>query len=160
VFERWDGKGYPHGASGEAIPVVARVLHVARDAVVFAAEEPPDEVCARIAARAGGAYDPRLAAAMTPQILAGTGAPPPTATGAAPPAAPTWDSLLAHLAAPRAPLSGDALDAALGAVADFADLKSPSTLGHSHRVAELAEAAAWRLDLGAEVAADVRRAGL
>ena len=27
--ERWDGKGYPHGLSGEAIPLVARILCVA-----------------------------------------------------------------------------------------------------------------------------------
>src|SRR3954451_7044900 len=72
VFERWDGKGYPAGAAGEAIPVVARVLHVARDAVVFAAQDGPDAACAVIAARAGTAYDPRLAAAVTPAMLGGT----------------------------------------------------------------------------------------
>ncbi len=27
--ERWDGKGYPHGLSGEAIPLVARILTIA-----------------------------------------------------------------------------------------------------------------------------------
>jgi HD-GYP domain-containing protein (c-di-GMP phosphodiesterase class II) len=27
--ERWDGKGYPHGLKGEAIPFIARVLSIA-----------------------------------------------------------------------------------------------------------------------------------
>jgi hypothetical protein len=31
VFERWDGGGLPAGAKGEAIPLTARLLHVARD---------------------------------------------------------------------------------------------------------------------------------
>ena len=45
------------------------------------------------------------------------------------------------------------------AAAEFADLKSPWLLGHSTAVAELAEAAAWRLRLG-EAGRRVRRAGL
>src|SRR3954467_7529583 len=34
VFARWDGKGLP-GAEGEAIPLPARLLHVARDISLF-----------------------------------------------------------------------------------------------------------------------------
>ena len=154
VFERWDGKGYPNGARGEAIPLAARIVHVARDAVVLRQHDAPDAVRAEIARRAGGAYDPRLAALLTAELLDAA-------------AAATWDTLLADDAAPRGRLAADAarspfpaLDDALGAVADFADLKSPATLGHSRRVAELAEAAAWRLGLGAAGAAEVRRAAL
>src|SRR5512146_2191907 len=47
------------------------------------------------------------------------------------------------------PLSGEQLDQACQAAADFADLKSPWLLGHSRAVAELAEAAAWRAGLPA-----------
>jgi HD-GYP domain-containing protein (c-di-GMP phosphodiesterase class II) len=43
---------------------------------------------------------------------------------------------------------------------DFADLKSPFTLGHSGAVADLAEAAAWRVGLEADDVAVVRRAAL
>jgi hypothetical protein len=32
AFERWDGRGFPAGVAGEAIPLAARLLHVARDA--------------------------------------------------------------------------------------------------------------------------------
>jgi HD-GYP domain-containing protein (c-di-GMP phosphodiesterase class II) len=139
VFERWDGKGFPAGASGEAIPETARVLHVARDAVVLAAQTTPEAACRTIAGRT--AYEPRLARALDPAMLA----------------ASTWEELLAHEAAPGGTLTGEALDVALQAIADFADLKSPATLGHSHRVADLAEAAAWRLELDAPAA---RHAGL
>jgi putative nucleotidyltransferase with HDIG domain len=45
-------------------------------------------------------------------------------------------------------------------IGEFADLKSVFTLGHSTAVAELAEAAAWRLGLGEADVAVVRRAGL
>jgi HD-GYP domain-containing protein (c-di-GMP phosphodiesterase class II) len=51
-------------------------------------------------------------------------------------------------------------DAALEAMADFVDLKSPYTLGHSRSVADLAGAAARILGLPDEDCVAVRRAGL
>jgi HD-GYP domain-containing protein (c-di-GMP phosphodiesterase class II) len=57
-------------------------------------------------------------------------------------------------------LTGSALDAALEAMADFIDLKSPFTLGHSRGVAELAAAAARESGFPAEEVALVRQAGL
>src|SRR5438445_7688807 len=54
----------------------------------------------------------------------------------------------------------DKLDEALEAVADFADLKSPYTIGHSRGAAELAEAAARICGLPAAEAIAVRRAAL
>jgi HD-GYP domain-containing protein (c-di-GMP phosphodiesterase class II) len=57
-------------------------------------------------------------------------------------------------------LSADRFDAALLAIANFVDLKSPYFLGHARAVAELAAEAAARLGLpGAEVRT-LRRAGL
>src|SRR5260370_19798293 len=56
-------------------------------------------------------------------------------------------------------LSPDQLDRALAAVANFVDLKSPSTLGHSVAVAELAEEAGRRLGLPPEQGLAPRRAG-
>ena len=52
------------------------------------------------------------------------------------------------------------LESALGAIADFTDLKSPWTIGHSRGVAELAGAAAAEYGLSAADATLVRRAGL
>ena len=57
-------------------------------------------------------------------------------------------------------LSGAALDSALEAVADFIDLKSPFTLGHSRGVADLAAAAARDSGLPNEEVVLLRRAGL
>ena len=56
-------------------------------------------------------------------------------------------------------LSPDQLDRALAAIANFVDLKSPFTLGHSVAVAELAEEAGRRLGLPPEQVLTLRRAG-
>jgi HD-GYP domain-containing protein (c-di-GMP phosphodiesterase class II) len=140
VFERWDGRGYPAGARGDAIPVAARLLHIARDAVILGAPA--------VAERAGTAYDPWLAALCSEEVCAVLERPD------------RWAAAMAAAPGARAALTGEALDAACAAAGEFADLKSPWTLGHSPAVAELAEAAAWRLGLAAEEAATVRRAGL
>jgi HD-GYP domain-containing protein (c-di-GMP phosphodiesterase class II) len=140
VFERWDGRGQPAGVRGESIPLAARLLHVARDAALLGADA--------VAARAGSAYDPRLAALCSPAVCAVLERPD------------RWDAAISAAPGARVPLAGDALDDACRAAGEFADLKSPWTLGHSAGVADLAEAAAWRLGRPAEEAAAVRRAGL
>ena len=57
-------------------------------------------------------------------------------------------------------LAGDELDAALVAVANFVDLKSPYTLGHSHAVADLAAQAGIQIGLPPAEVSQLRRAGL
>ncbi|HMG98830.1 MAG TPA: HD domain-containing phosphohydrolase, partial [Gaiellales bacterium] len=57
-------------------------------------------------------------------------------------------------------LSGGQFDAALLAIADFVDLKSPYTLGHARAVADLACEAATRLGLPDAALRTLRRAGL
>jgi len=57
-------------------------------------------------------------------------------------------------------LDGEMIDAALQAMADFADLKSRFTPGHSRQVSALAGTAAVKLGLPADEALAVRRAGL
>jgi DNA-binding CsgD family transcriptional regulator len=68
VFERWDGNGFPGAAAGEAIPPPARVLHVARDISVFLSAAGPERAGEVIEQRAGGAYDPHLAALATDHL--------------------------------------------------------------------------------------------
>ena len=58
------------------------------------------------------------------------------------------------------PLGEEELDSALEAIADFVDIKSPFTLGHSRGVAELAARAAAMMGLDSAAASHVRRAGL
>ncbi len=57
-------------------------------------------------------------------------------------------------------LSADSFEAALVAIANFVDLKSPYTLGHARAVSDLAAEAAGALSLGEELTLMVRRAGL
>ena len=57
-------------------------------------------------------------------------------------------------------LSDSDFEAVLEAIADFVDLKSPHTLGHSRGVADLAAAAARRLGMSDADTTLIRRAGL
>jgi HD-GYP domain-containing protein (c-di-GMP phosphodiesterase class II) len=149
VFERWDGKGLPRGVKGPGIPRIARILHLARDADVHWRLRGAEGMHAVLAERAGSAYEPALAdtaLATLPDALAELEE------------APAWETVLALQ--PPAPLTGEALDEACRVIGEFADLKSVFTLGHSPAVAELAEAAGWRLGLGESDVIMVRRAAL
>jgi HD-GYP domain-containing protein (c-di-GMP phosphodiesterase class II) len=65
--ERWDGRGYPCGKAGCAIPVEARVLALADafDAMTtdrpYQCALPPEDALAEIDRCAGTQFDPRLA---------------------------------------------------------------------------------------------------
>jgi DNA-binding CsgD family transcriptional regulator len=73
---------------------------------------------------------------------------------------PTWDAVIAAEPALGVTLRGPQLDAALLAVANFVDLKSPWRLGHARATAELAGAAAAGLGLAPDDVRAARRAGL
>jgi HD-GYP domain-containing protein (c-di-GMP phosphodiesterase class II) len=146
LFERWDGKGYPRGLRGEAIPQAARFTQVAYDALLLHEHLGGTD---QIAATAGTLYDPGVAGLLRPGDAA-------DAAGLLSP----WDDTLAAEPGGPTPLVRDRLDEACRAAADFADLKSPWLLGHSRAVAELAEAAAWRLDMTTAQVDLVRRAAL
>jgi len=146
VFERWDGRGMPEGASGEEIPIAARILHCARDATAFAAAG-GDEVAVAMARRcAGTSLDPTLAALLgdhADELLREVAL------------ADAWDRVIASEPQPSLFL-GERLAEACRVIADYADLKSFGTLGHSRSVAEVAEAAGWRLGLGEDAVEELR----
>lgn len=64
--ERWDGNGYPLGAKGEDIPMIARTIAIldAYDVMIngrpYKAAMAPEEAWAEIESCAGGQFDPRL----------------------------------------------------------------------------------------------------
>jgi putative two-component system response regulator len=68
--ERWDGTGYPAGLSGEAIPLVGRVVAVADvyDALThdrpYKSAWPAERAIAEIKRAAGSHFDPRVVAAF------------------------------------------------------------------------------------------------
>jgi HD-GYP domain-containing protein (c-di-GMP phosphodiesterase class II) len=151
VFERWDGHGLPAGAAAQDIALPARLLHVARDISVFLSAAGADEARAVIERRAGAAYDPRLAALATEhfdELLSGLDE------------ARIWEQAIDSEPPPQRWMAGEEIDAAFGVVATFTDLKSRWLRGHAEGVAELAEAAAWRLELAADEVTRVRRAAL
>jgi HD-GYP domain-containing protein (c-di-GMP phosphodiesterase class II) len=148
VYERWDGKGFPGRLSGEAIPLSGRVVQLAETALVFAETAGADAATAILRRRSGTALDPQLVEEFCRRrdaLLAPPGA-----------GASLWEATIQAEPRPRAPMNHDQLDAALRAFGEFADLKSPSTVGHSLRVAELAAGAARRVGLPES---DLRRAG-
>jgi HD-GYP domain-containing protein (c-di-GMP phosphodiesterase class II) len=150
TFERWNGAGFPHRVREAAIPVAARLSLVARDFEVLARVHGNEGACAVLSRRSGRSYDPELVgvvtgiASETMEYLAKID---------------PWDESLS-VAVDDHPLEDEDLDNALEVVADFADLKSPFTAGHSRGVAELAAAAGAASGLGAADQQTLRRAGL
>jgi putative nucleotidyltransferase with HDIG domain len=77
--ERWDGGGYPDGLAGEAIPLAARIVHVADVFDVLLHERPYKEAwtvgqaVAEIRARAGSQFDPAVVEAFSALGPAGWG---------------------------------------------------------------------------------------
>ena len=133
VYERWDGLGLPGDRRGDQVAWVARVVHVAEQAVLAHAEGGPPAARAEVARRAGGHLDPGLATAFVrdaedlldrleaPDLFAAVLAAEPRGT----PAVATSD-----------------LERLCAALAVVVDLKGRFLLGHSAHVAGLVDAAA------------------
>ena len=147
-YERWDGKG-PIGLRRDDILVTSRLVQLSDVAASFHAEGGVRAAEKVLRERSGTQLDPSLVDLFCSDVdgllgdleLAGN-----------------WETVLEaapHLS-PR--LTEKAFDSALEAMGDFADLKSPYTIGHSRRVADLAFEAATTLGLADAVT--IRRAGL
>jgi HD-GYP domain-containing protein (c-di-GMP phosphodiesterase class II) len=148
LYARWDGKGIP-ALRGEAIAPAVRVVALAQDAITLFRLAGADAAVAAARERSGGAYDPRVAemfCRQAPALLSGLGA------------EPSWEAVLAIEPGRRVALTEAQLDVVCRAIADFADIKSPYTLGHSSGVADLAAAAARRCGLPETDVAELRRA--
>ncbi len=146
AYEQWHGRGWPGGLSGEAVPMAARIAQLAEFVEVAHRVGGIDGATALAGRRAGKQFDPALAALLctrAQEILGG------------PDAAPAWQAVIAAEPALAVELSAEQLDSALAAIANFVDLKSPFTLGHSVAVAGLAEEAGNRLGGAARSGADV-----
>ena len=133
--ERWDGKGDPGRVQRDEVPLAMRIAHVARDADASASS---------------AALSSRSALCATARVERLTRR-SPRALPTRPPR--SWRSRTALTrgsrrwpasAAPGLTLEGGAIDRALSAMGDFADLASPYLVGHSAGVAQLASAAAQR----------------
>jgi len=76
--ERPDGRGYPHGLAGEAVPRLARIVHVADayDAMTTARSyrgaRPPADAVAEICRGAGTEFDAAVAQALAAELAVDT----------------------------------------------------------------------------------------
>jgi len=150
TFARWDGKGVPRGVAGEEIELAARLVVVANYIEVEHRLRGVDAAIAFSRRFAGSVMDPGVVeglASGAADILDGL-------------EEHTWDAVVAAEPGDRGRLVGAEFDAVLGALGDFADLKSPWFTGHSGRVADLAATAATQLQLPEPDVVRLRRAGL
>jgi len=127
-----------------------RIIQVARDAAFQQMVGGDQYATLVVSERAGGAFDPAVVARLVEhaaEIFA-----PDTETS-------VWEETLRREPYPQLILEGEAIDQALAAMGDFADLASPYLTGHSAGVAELAAAAAEKNGLGGATVV-VRRSAL
>jgi HD-GYP domain-containing protein (c-di-GMP phosphodiesterase class II) len=151
TYERWDGKGIPRGRRGDEILVTSRLVNLADVVEVFLGAGGIQAAVAVTRERSGSQFDPDLvelfrgeASALCEELDVASG----------------WDAVIAAEPILHVTLSGDEFDAALEAIADFVDLKSPWTIGHSRGVADLAAEAARLYGLPQDDASTIWRAGL
>ncbi|MCC7542917.1 MAG: HD domain-containing protein [Deltaproteobacteria bacterium] len=150
-YERWDGRGWPGKLRGEAVPLAARIAHAAEYLEV--ANRMGGLAAAQKLARdwRGGQLDPAVAdlvVARATSIFAGLDV------------VAAWDAVIRNEPALAVVISGERLRAALVAIANFVDLKSPYFLGHAQAVSDLAAEAAARSGLTETDVRNLRFAGL
>ena len=120
IFERWDGHGLPNGVSGEDIPLVARIGHVASSAVMFSQARGPSAAVGTLGKWSGGILDPAITAsfvAHADELLSCLELPD------------VWQAALAAEPTPWRIVKDDSLDDICRIFGDFIDLKTPSCSG-------------------------------
>jgi HD-GYP domain-containing protein (c-di-GMP phosphodiesterase class II) len=151
AYEQWDGRGWPDGLKGANIPLASRIAQFAEYVEVAHRVGGIDAATALARKRSGKQFDPEVATllcAQADEILKDLDS------------VQTWDAVIAAEPALAVVLSDEQFDSALLAIANFVDLKSPYTLGHSQAVADLAGAAGTVLKLASPDIKTLRRAGL
>jgi HD-GYP domain-containing protein (c-di-GMP phosphodiesterase class II) len=149
--ERWDGQGGPQGLQGEEICMPARIMDFAfvmgmehhrsgRPAAVETARQ-----------RRGSQFDPQIVDAFVDNadgLMASLGSDS------------VWDETLAAEPEPRPWMPSGRLSQLAQGFAEFTDLKTPFTVGHSGGVARLSEAAGRAAGLGGDDVVCLRQAAL
>ncbi len=151
TYERWDGRGWPDGRKGDQIPAPSRLVQVAEFVEVAHRVGGTEGAIELAQERSGSQFDPAISALLCAEsdtIFAGLDS------------VDSWETVIEAEPALAVVVSGERFDAALEALADFADVKSPYFLGHSRAVSELAAEAARILGLPDDEVLLLRRAGL
>jgi DNA-binding CsgD family transcriptional regulator len=151
AYERWDGMSSQQLAAGEGISLPMRVVHVAWQVGQESTARGAAEIAQRLRLRAGRSLDPALARLVADDIgyfLAGLDE------------GDLGQQLLDAEPGDPILLSGDGVDRALTCIADFGDLKCPHMIGHSRRVADVAQGAARAASMSSADVDLVTRAAL
>jgi len=151
VFTRWDGKGVPDGIGGEQTAPTVRLFHVADSIEVIHRTHGPDAAVELARAWRGTQFAPDVVDAFTgaaDEVLAGLDD------------VVDWDASILGVPELQERLGDAEFDAALEAMADFTDLRSPFRAGHSRAVAGLAARAAELSGLPPGDVTTIRRAAL
>jgi len=149
VFARWDGKLFPT-PPGDGVALIARLTHLVHAAQIYAIRGGPALAAEVVRERRGGEFDPQLADTfidVCPELFAGISE------------GTVWEQALDAEPEPHRLVPQARLDEITLAIADFTDVKSPFTLGHSRRVSWLAETAGACLGLDADDLQLLRRCG-
>jgi response regulator RpfG family c-di-GMP phosphodiesterase/DNA-binding CsgD family transcriptional regulator len=149
AYGRWDGKVFTSLPSAEGLSATSRLVHLVHVAQIYHQAGGVGVADAVVRQRSGTEFDPELATLwlqnshdLLPRLSLDS----------------VWDQVLSAEPEPHRRVGPSHLDEISRALADFVDLASPYTSGHSTHVARLAEAAALHAGLGADDAATVRRA--
>jgi HD-GYP domain-containing protein (c-di-GMP phosphodiesterase class II) len=151
AFERWDGKGLPRGVAGSDISLAARIVSLAELAASYVAVGGVPAAREVVRGRAGQQVDPDLAARFVADAAA-------LLNDALAPSA--WDRVLEVEPAPVVRVGASRERALAELLADFADLKSTFTLGHSRGVAARAARGAEALGASEDERAHLELAAL
>ncbi|MBJ7598385.1 HD domain-containing phosphohydrolase [Candidatus Nephthysia bennettiae] len=149
AYARWDGKVFAGLPSGERQSAIARLVHLVHVAQTYHQVGGVDGADAVVRGRSGSEFDPELARLWlenSHDILGGVGG------------ESVWDEALASEPEPVRWVAPAHLDDVSLALADFVDLKSPYTHGHSTRLARLVEDAGAEVGLERTEIATLRRA--
>jgi HD-GYP domain-containing protein (c-di-GMP phosphodiesterase class II) len=150
TYERWDGRG-AYEMRGDEIAPASRLINLADVVEVFGRAGGVDAAIGVARERSGGQFDPALVdvfCEVAPLLLSEVDA------------TPSWDAVISAEPALADWIAEADLDATLAAVGEFAELKSPWTMGHARAVAELSEQAGREVGLPENDVNLVRRAGL
>ncbi len=136
---------------GEEILLASRLMNLADVVEVFRRTGGVEAAVAIARERSGTQFDPELVESfceLAPMLLSELDS------------APSWEQVIAAERTLGGVVSDERFDDALEAIGEFADLKSPWTIGHSRGVADLAAEAARGSGLPSGDVVAIRRAGV
>ncbi len=149
AYARWDGKVFPNQPHRDKQSAIARLVHLVHVAQTYHQIGGIVAADSAVRDRSGSEFDPDFAQLWlqnSGDLLEAVGR------------ESIWDDVLAEEPEPHLLVSPAHLDEVCRALADFVDLKSPYTRGHSPQVARVVEDAASELGLADDEITTLRRA--